>query len=209
MKLSAALDAISLEIMSIQRPLPKSLFPASQREIFSSRNDFAALSKSPREISKSDKVSQSLASCFSNEEESAPSLADEIPNRALNYIVGESRALMAVETLGQAHWDALSGFLSEELQGFVDLKKQMNQAHSDCEAMLKIAEEVCDSPNGEVSPNRILEVAVALQEAKMRRDNLRTRVKSMIDGLCKEILAGNSSGDSLEIRLRGVLGKLG
>lgn len=116
---------------------------------------------------------------------------------------------MAVETVGQAHWDALSGFLSEELQGFVDLKKQLNQAQRDCEAMLKIAEELCDSPNGEVSPNRILEVAVVLQEAKMRRDNLRARVKSIIDGLCKEILAGNSSGDSFEIRLRGVLGKLG
>ncbi|MDB4754166.1 hypothetical protein OAF84_02665 [Akkermansiaceae bacterium] len=195
--------------MSIQRPLPKSLFPESHREILSSRNDFAALSKSPREISKSDKISQSLASCFSNEEENSSLLADEIPNRALNYIIGESRALMAVETVGQAHWDALSGFLSEELQGFVDLKKQLNQAQRDCEAMLKITEEVCDSPNGEVSPNRILEVALALQEAKMRRDNFRARVKSIIDGLCKEILAGNSSGDSLEIRLRGVLGKLG
>ena len=109
--------------MSIQRPLPKSLFPGSHREIFSSRNDFAALSKSPREISKSDKISQSLSSCFSNEEENASLLADEIPNRALNYIIGESRALMAVETVGQAHWDALSGFLSGELQGFVDLKR--------------------------------------------------------------------------------------
>lgn len=185
------------------------MFPGHQRENFSSRNDFAALTKSPREISNSDKVSQSLASCFSNEEENAPSLADEIPKRALNYIIGESRALMAVETVGQAHWDALSGFLSQELQGFVDLKKQLNQAQRDCEAILKIAEEVCDSPNGEVIPNRILEVALALQEAKMRRDNLRVRVKSIIDGLCREILAGNFSGDWLEIRLRGVLGKLG
>jgi len=90
-----------------------------------------------------------------------------------------------------------------------DLKKQLNQAQRDCEAMLKIAEELCDSPDGEVSPDRILEVAVALQGAKMRRDNLRVRVKPIIDGLCKEILAGNSSGDCLEIRLRGVLGKLG
>ena len=185
------------------------MFPESHREILSSRNDFAALSKSPREISKSDKISQSLASCFSNEEENSSLLADEIPNRALNYITRESRALMAVETVGQAHWDALSGFLSGELQWFVNLKKQLNQAQRDCEAMLKITEEVCDSPNGEVSPNRILEVALALQEAKMRRDNFRTRVKSIIDGLCKEILAGNSLGDSLEIRLRGVLGKLG
>lgn len=181
-----------------------------QREIFSSRNDFSALSKAPQKISNSDKVSRSLASCFKNEEESGPSLADEIPEEVLSFILGESRALMAAGRVGQAHWDALSEFLSGELGILVELKVQMNQAQRDCEAMLKIAEEVCDSSSDEASPNRILEVALALQEAKMRRDNLRARVKLIIDELCAEILAGNVSvdRDSLEIQLRGVLGKL-
>ena len=194
--------------MNIKRPLPNLLSQGHQRENFPSRNDFAAFSDFPRKISKSEKVSQSLGSCFTNEEESAPSLTDEISESALGYIIGESRALMAAGTVTQAHWRALTKFLSRELVGFIDLKKQAIQAQRDCEAMLKIAEEVCDSSSNEVGPNRILEVAVALQEAKMRRDNLRGRVKLIIDGLCKEILAGNSSSDSLEIRLRGVLGKL-
>jgi len=194
--------------MNIKRTLPKLSSLGYQREQFGFRNDPVALSKPPQKISKSDKICRSVASYFKEEEGCLSSLSDEISKATLSFVIGESRAILASGRVTSAHWNALSEFLAKELGVFLDLKRQMSQAQRDCEEVLKVAEEVCESGNGDVSPNRILEVAMELQEAKMRRENLRARVKSMIDGLCSEILAGNSSSDSLEIRLRGVLGKL-
>ncbi|MDB4537654.1 hypothetical protein N9230_03465 [Akkermansiaceae bacterium] len=195
--------------MNIKRPLPKTLLLAQQRQIFVSRNLPPQPSEVTGKISRVEKISQTLASCFAKEEDQGPRLTDEIPGDLVRFLVGESSALLSSPDLTPAHWEALSQFLAKEMGEFIALKNQMNDAQRDCEDLLKIAEEVCD-PVNEVSPNRVLEVAVSLQEAKMRRTNLRARVKLVIDELSAEILDQLVLGDrdSAEIRLRGVLGKL-
>ena len=163
-----------------------------------------------REISRSEKVSRTLESCFADDEENQLTLSDEISAGRLSYLVAESRAFLSAENLTPSHWVALGEFLAEEFSELKLLKSRVNKAQLECAKWLKVAEEVCD-PANEVGPNRVLEVALALQGAKMRRDHIRDRVQMILDELSAEILAGLSpeNRDSREIRLRGVMGKLG